>query len=66
MCCRRPELEEALRAVFGLNDIAQKEHLTIHEEDIDQAMTRALAEGMKESEELRGNLAQALLVRLPP
>ena len=33
---RTPEITETLRAVFGLADIAQKEQLTIEQEDVEQ------------------------------
>ena len=60
--CRRPEIEESLRAVFGLNDIFDKEGLQLDPEELERAVKESVAQGMEDSEELRVQMSQALSV----
>ena len=62
--CRQGEIEESLRAVFGLADIAQREHITIEQTEVDQGVSRVAAEGMEITDEVTDNVAQTLLVSL--
>ena len=48
--------------MFGLADIAVKEGLTVQQEEVEQAVQKARAEGMQDSEDLRDNVGQALAV----